>query len=41
MDSRIVELLPLRIRVTVRGFGPLKALSLNLESEQWARLLYS
>jgi hypothetical protein len=40
MDSRIVERLPLRIPVTVRGFGPLKGLRLNLESEQWARLLY-
>jgi hypothetical protein len=41
MDSRIVALMPQRIPVTVRGFGPLKGLRLNLESEQWARLLYS
>lgn len=41
MDSRIVDLMPLRIPVTVHGLGPLKGLSLNLESEQWARLLYS
>jgi hypothetical protein len=41
IDSRIVALMPQRIQVTVRGFGPLRGLRLNLESEQWARLLYS
>jgi hypothetical protein len=41
MDSRIVGLLPPRIPVTVRGVGCFKGLSLNLNSEQWDRLLYS
>jgi hypothetical protein len=39
VDSRIVDRLPTRVPVTVRGVGRLKRLSLNLEGEEWARLL--
>jgi hypothetical protein len=39
VDSRIVDRLPSRVPVTVRGVGRLKHLSLNLEGDEWARLL--
>ena len=32
--------LPARFALTVRGIGPLKHLDLDLEAEQWGRLLY-
>jgi hypothetical protein len=39
VDARIVDRLPNRVPVTVRGVGRLKHLSLSLEGEEWARLL--
>lgn len=39
-DRRIVGRLPYRLPITVRGVGPFQALSLDLEGEEWARLLY-
>jgi hypothetical protein len=39
VDSRVVDRLPTRVPVTVRGVGRLKRLSLNLEGDEWARLL--
>lgn len=40
LDRRIARRLPQQLVLTVRGVGPLQALSLDLEGEEWARLLY-
>lgn len=40
IDQRAAARLPSRFRITVRGIGPLKHLDLDLEAEQWGRLLY-
>ena len=40
IDRRAAVRLPSRFGLTVRGLGPLKHLDLELESEQWGRLLY-
>jgi len=40
IDRRAAARLPSRFGLTVRGFGPLKHLDLELEGEQWGRLLY-
>ena len=40
IDRRAAARLPSRFGLTVRGFGPLKHLDLNLEGEQWERLLF-
>jgi hypothetical protein len=39
VDSRIVDRPANPCTVTVRGVGRLKVLSLNLEGDEWARLL--
>jgi hypothetical protein len=39
VDSRIVDRLPNHLPVSVRGVGRLKRLTLNLEGDEWARLL--
>ncbi len=41
IDRRAAARLPSRFRLTVRGFGRLKHLDLNLEGEQWGTLLYT
>ena len=41
IDRRAAARLPLRFGLTVRGFGRLKHLDLDLEGEQWGDLLYS
>ena len=41
IDRRIVQRLPRRLPVTVRGIGPLRGLSLDLDGEEWANLLYA
>ena len=41
LDRRIARRLPRRLPLTVHGIGPFKALSLDLEGEQWAALLYA
>jgi hypothetical protein len=41
VDRRIVQRLPRRLPITVRGIGPLRGLSLDLEGEEWASLLYA
>jgi hypothetical protein len=41
LDSRIVNTMPQRIPVTVRGVGPFRGLRLDLTGPQWGRLLYS
>ena len=40
VDRRAAERLPSRFGLTVRGFGPLKHLALDLDGEQWGALLY-
>ena len=40
IDRRAARRLPSRFGLTVRGFGPLKRLDLDLEGEQWGTLLY-
>ena len=40
IDPRAAVRLPSRFGLTVRGFGPLKHLDLDLEGEQWGALLY-
>lgn len=40
IDLRAAKRLPPRFGLTVRGFGPLRRLDLELESEQWGSLLY-
>lgn len=40
VDRRAAERLPSRFGLTVRGFGPLKHLDLDLDGEQWGALLY-
>lgn len=40
IDPRAAARLPYRFRLTVRGFGPLKHLDLDLDGEQWGVLLY-
>jgi len=40
IDRRAAARLPSRFGLTVRGLGPLKHLDLDLEGEQWGRLLY-
>ena len=40
LDRRILARLPRRLPLTVRGLGPFRALSLDLEGEQWGRLLF-
>ncbi len=40
IDRRAAARLPARFGLTVRGFGPLKHLDLELEGEQWGTLLY-
>ncbi len=41
IDRRIVSRVPRRLPLTVRGIGPLRGLSLDLEGEEWANLLYA
>jgi len=41
VDRRIVRRLPRRLPITVRGIGPLRGLSLDLDGEEWANLLYA
>jgi hypothetical protein len=41
VDNRAAGRLPARFGLTVRGFGPLKHLDLDLDSEQWGELLYA
>lgn len=41
IDRRAAARLPSRFGLTVRGFGPLKHLDLDLEGEQWGELLYT
>ncbi len=41
LDRRIANRLPRRLPLTVRGIGPLRGLSLALEGEDWAQLLYA
>ena len=40
IDPRAAARLPSRFRLTVKGFGPLKHLDLDLDGEQWGALLY-
>jgi hypothetical protein len=40
IDHRAAARLPSRFGLTVRGFGRLKHLDLELEAEQWGTLLY-
>ena len=40
IDPRAAARLPWRFGLTVRGIGPFKHLDLDLEGEQWGRLLY-
>jgi hypothetical protein len=40
VDRRAAARLPSRFGLTMRGFGPLRYLDLNLDSEQWGALLY-
>jgi len=40
VDVRAASRLPDRFGLTVRGIGPLKHLDLDLEPEQWGKLLY-
>lgn len=40
IDRRAAARLPATFGLTVRGFGPLKHLDLDLEGEQWGTLLY-
>ena len=40
IDRRAAERLPSRFALTVRGFGPLRHLDLDLSPEQWGALLY-
>jgi hypothetical protein len=40
IDRRAAARLPSRFGLTVRGFGRLKHLDLDLEGEQWGTLLY-
>jgi hypothetical protein len=40
IDRRAAARLPQRFGLTVRGFGRLKHLDLDLEAEQWGTLLY-
>lgn len=40
VDPRAATRLPTRFGLTVRGFGPLKHLTLALSGEQWGTLLY-
>lgn len=40
IDRRASPRLPSRFGLTVRGFGPLKHLDLDLAGEQWGALLY-
>jgi len=41
LDRRIAARLPRRLPLTVRGLGPFRSLSLGLDGEQWACLLYA
>lgn len=40
VDKRAAARLPARFGLTVRGLGPMKHLDLDLDGEQWGRLLY-
>jgi hypothetical protein len=40
VDVRAACRLPPRFGLTVRGIGPLKHLDLDLEADQWGKLLY-
>ena len=40
IDRRAAARLPSRFGLTLRGIGPFKHLALELEAEQWGRLLY-
>jgi len=40
IDRRAAARLPSRFGLTVRGFGPLRHLDLDLDAEQWGALLY-
>lgn len=40
IDRGAAARLPARFGLTVRGLGPFKHLELDLEGEQWGRLLY-
>ena len=40
IDRRAAARLPSRFRLRVRGLGPLRHLDLDLEGEQWGKLLY-
>ena len=40
IDPRAAARLPQRFGLTVRGFGPLKHLDLDLEPHEWGTLLY-
>lgn len=40
IDPRAAARLPSRFRMTVRGFGPLKHLDLDLTGEEWGALLF-
>jgi hypothetical protein len=40
IDRRAAARLPSRFGLMVRGLGPLRHLDLDLEGEQWGRLLY-
>lgn len=41
IDTRAAARLPSRFALTVRDWGPLRHLDLELEGEQWGDLLYS
>jgi hypothetical protein len=40
IDRRAAARLPATFGLTVRGLGPLRHLDLDLDGEQWGRLLY-
>jgi hypothetical protein len=40
IDRRAAARLPASFGLTVRGLGPLRHLDLDLDGEQWGRLLY-
>lgn len=41
VDRRIVGRLPSRLPIAIRGIGPWRGLTLGLDGEQWADLLYA
>jgi hypothetical protein len=41
IDPRAARRLPAHFRLTLRGFGPLKHLDLDLDGEQWGEPLYT